>query len=235
LNDREFIERLRKKDLAAVRHLSECLLPSVWRFVYFRAKGDRHLAEDIASETVLSLIKAVATPDVDVLCPSAWMRSVASHKIQDHYRAVARVQHLIDQADSIAGPNQPIQVACEAEERREAIRKVLDDLPETHRLALEWKYVDQLSVQEIATRMSITEKSVESILFRARREFREGLGVLNREDVPFRLNGKSKPAGQNALNDERGRESLAGLIPDEPPTNVMANQPAGLDEEKRQS
>lgn len=235
MDDRELVERLRGKDAAAIRHLSECLLPSVWRFVYFKVNGDRHLAEDIVSETVLSLIKAVAASDVDILCPSAWMRSVATRKIQDHFRAAARVQHLIDQADSVVGRNQPAQSACEAEERRTAVRKVMDDLPELHRLALEWKYVDRLSVQEIAVRMAMTEKAVESILFRARREFREGLGVLNRDDVPFRLNGKSKPTNENRPHDENGRASVSELVPRDPPTEVMANQPAGLDEQKRQS
>lgn len=240
MDDRELIERLRGKDVAAVRHLSECLLPSLWRFVYFRVKGDLHLAEDIVSETVLSLIKAVAASDVDVVCPGAWMRSVATHKVLDHFRAVARVQHLIDQADAAAGQNQPAQPECEAEERRAAIRKVLDDLPEPHRLALEWKYVDHLSVQEIAVRMALTEKAVESILFRARREFREGLGVQHREDVPFRLNGKSKPTSENGQPNEdqrnaNGRAAVPGLIPREPHTEVMANLSAGLDEEKRQS
>lgn len=229
MDDREFLEKLRGKDVAAVRHLSECLLPSLWRFVYFRANGDQHLAEDIVSETVLSLIEAVAAPDGNVLCPGAWMRGVASHKIQDHFRAVARVQHLIDQAASVAEQNQPAQPACEAEERRAAIRKVMDDLPEPHRLVLEWKYVDHLSVQEIAGRMALTEKAVESILYRARCEFRDGLGVLNRDDVSFRLNGKSKPANEN------GRAVVTGLILRDLPNEVMANYPAGLDDEKRQS
>lgn len=227
------MDRLRRKDGAAVRHLSECLLPSVWRFVYFRVKGDRHLAEDIVSETVLALIKAVAAADVDVLCPVAWLRSVATHKIQDHFRAVARVQHLIDQAAAVAGQGQTVPPACEADERRAAVRKVMDDLPESHRLALEWKYVDHLSVQEIAVRMAMTEKAVESILYRARREFREGLGMVQRDDVPFRLNGKSKPTNENGQHDASEQASVSGLVSRDPPTQVMANQLAGPDEQKQ--
>ena len=233
MDDREFLQRLHRKDVAAVRHLSECLLPSVWRFVYFRVKGDRHLAEDIVSETSLALIKAVAAPDFDVVCPSAWMRSVATHKIQDHFRAVARVQHLIDGAASVAEQNKPVQPACEVEEQRAAVRRVMDDLPEPQRLALEWKYVDHLSVREIAVRMGLTEKAVESILFRARRDFREGLGILHRDDVPFRLDGNSKPNNKSRKYDDFGRASVSGLVPNDPPTHVMANQPAGLDEQKQ--
>lgn len=232
MDDREFVERLRRKDGAAVRHLSECLLPSVWRFVYFRVKGDRHLAEDIVSETVLALIKAAANPEVDVLSPTAWMRSVATRKIQDHFRAVARVQHLIDQASALSGQGQVAQPACEADERRAAVRKVMDDLPESHRLALEWKYVDHLSVQEIASRLAMTEKAVESILYRARREFREGLGMVQRDDVPFRLNGKSKPTNEHEQHDQSERAPASGLVSRDPSTEVMANQ-LGPDAQKQ--
>jgi hypothetical protein len=48
----------------------------------------------------------------------------------------------------------------------------MDELTDQHRTALEWKYVDKLSVRDIAGRWEATEKSVESILFRARRELR---------------------------------------------------------------
>jgi RNA polymerase sigma factor (sigma-70 family) len=240
LDDREFIERLRGGDAGAARHLSESLLPSLWRFVYFRVHGDRHLAEDIVSETVLSLIRAVSAVGAEIVSPSAWMRGVAAHKVQDHFRAVARVQHLIDQADSVAGQKSPAQPVCEVDERRAAVRRVLDDLPDSHRLALEWKYVDRLSVQEIATRMGMTEKAVESILFRARREFREGLGVLERDDVPFRLSGTTRPLGGSGRSETNGRTSTSGLAPSDPsveaiPVEAMTVQPAGFPEKKRQS
>jgi len=58
----------------------------------------------------------------------------------------------------------------------------MDELPEQHRVALEWKYVDKLSVREIAERLQTTEKAAESILFRARRTFRDRLiGAANGE------------------------------------------------------
>ena len=51
----------------------------------------------------------------------------------------------------------------------------MDGLPENYRLALEWKYIDKLSVKVIATRLDTTEKSAESILFRARQALRQKL------------------------------------------------------------
>jgi len=236
LNDTDFVEGLRRKDAAAIRHLSECLLPSVWRFVYFRVKGDQHLAEDIVSDTVLALVKAAGDPGTEVLSPGAWLRTVATHKIQDHFRAAARVQHLIDKAASVVGEyDKTSEPSCQQEcnEQRAIIRKVMDDLSEPQRLVLEWKYIDQLSVREIAGRMATTEKSVEAILFRARREFRDGLGRLQRDDVPFRLNGSAKHKNGSRKHVNDVRSSVSGRTGSDPRSEIEAPQPAGIDEQKQ--
>lgn len=175
MNDSALVDGLRRHDPAAVKHLSDCFLPSVWRFVYVRVKGDRHLAEDIVSESVLALIRAVSDPELEIGNPIAWLRSVAAHKVADHFRAAARVQHLIDQARHTAPVSfghDAVQ-AQELQERRDEVRQVLDRLPEQTRLALEWKYIDKLSVKEIAERLDVSEKAAESILFRGRKEFRQ--------------------------------------------------------------
>ncbi len=177
LNETDLVRGLRERNPAAVRHLSECWVPSVWRFVYVRVNGDQHLAEDIVSEAVLALISAAGDPDKEINNPGGWLRSVASNKVNDHFRAAARVQHLLDQAPNASGEDSednPVEKQ-ELKERRVAIREVLESMNDASRLALEWKYVDRLSVREIADRLDLTEKAAESVLFRARREFRTRL------------------------------------------------------------
>ncbi len=186
MNDIDLVRRLREQDPIAVRHLHECYLPSVWRFVVIRVDGNRHLAEDIISETVLALIRAAASEETEITNPAGWLRAVANRKVQDHYRAVARVQHLIDQVkhstSAHANESDPAE-QHELLERRAEVREVMDMLPEQHRLALEWKYVDKLSVREIAARLDTTEKGAESVLFRARRDFRERLSAAESEEA----------------------------------------------------
>lgn len=203
------------------------MLPSIWRSVYVRVKGDSHLAEDIVSETMLALIKAVSAPEMVIVCPSAWLRTVATNKLQDHFRAAARVQHLIEQASSMCGSNgMPDPPALqEASEQRAAVRKAMDDLPEQHRLVLEWKYIDRSSVREIATRLSMTEKAVESILFRARRDLRDALGRLHLEDAPF-------PLSRNGHN-QGTRIPASGSHGSESRVEVETRASAGFDELKQ--
>ena len=201
LNETQLLNGLRGRDPAAVRHLSECYLPSVWRFVCVRVGGDQHLAEDIVSETVLALIRAAAVPDGEIENPGAWLRSVASRKVNDHFRAAARVKHLIDQVKQTAEAadyNGPVS-QHELEERREAIRGVMNQLTESHRMALEWKYIDKWSVRDIAARLDLTEKATESLLFRARKDFRDRL-ERHTDEVPKSALAETsdRPSGREA-------------------------------------
>ena len=177
MNDSALVEGLRRHDPEAVRYLTETCVPSVWRFVYVRVKADRHLAEDLVSESVLALLKAVADPTVEIGSPLGWLRTVVSNKVADHFRAAARVQHLIDRAmqtQPVADTGTPAE-KLEVLEQCEEIRRILELLPEQVRIVLEWKYIDRISVRQISERLGVTEKAVESLLFRGRKEFRERL------------------------------------------------------------
>jgi RNA polymerase sigma factor (sigma-70 family) len=197
LKDSDLVNGLRQRDPAAFQCLSERYLPSVWRFVYTRVDGDSHLAEDIVSETVLALVRAVSDESAAAIeNPGGWLRSVANHKVQDHYRAVARVRHLIDEAKQTAEPDEQADPAKrqEKQEKRAEIRGAMDELSDQHRTALEWKYLDKLSVREIAERWQTTEKSAESILFRARRDLRMKLMKTDvADELPTKKTAKDNP------------------------------------------
>lgn len=170
----------------------------VWRFVCARVSGDEHLAEDIVSETVLALIKAAASTDTEINNPGAWLRTVANNKINDHFRAAARVQHLIDQVKHTTELANTHDGASHQEQReqRETIRGALQTLPDQFQLALEWKYIDKLNVREIAQRLDVTEKAAESLLFRARRDFRSRLTLDDVGDAVGGESGKGPPSAQ---------------------------------------
>lgn len=58
------------------------------------------------------------------------------------------------------------------------VQQVLDHLPSHYADALEWKYIDEVSVQEIAARLDLGLKAAESLLTRARSAFRDACRTL---------------------------------------------------------
>ena len=106
---------------------------------------------------------------------------MARNKLGDHRRNVTRAAALAAKARDgniplIAGDGP--EAALETAETRTRVLAVMDGLPVEERLALEWKYVDDLSVSEIADRLGRTERAAESVLYRARRSFREHFNRL---------------------------------------------------------
>jgi RNA polymerase sigma factor (sigma-70 family) len=64
----------------------------------------------------------------------------------------------------------------EAREHRSAVARTLNDLPERYSQALEWKYGDGFSVEEIAQMLGLSTIAAQSLLQRAREAFKESWG-----------------------------------------------------------
>ena len=59
------------------------------------------------------------------------------------------------------------------------VQATLEELPDNYARALEWKYMQGLSVAEIAAGLGLGEKAAESVLSRAREAFRDAFSSLS--------------------------------------------------------
>lgn len=107
-----------------------------------------------------------------------WMCAIAHHEIADYYRkkyakkALATMPlatHILDAK------------MVDRHELDEAVAHVLSQMKETSRELLLLKYVDKKQVAVIAEELGRTVKSVESDLFRARREFKVAFSKVEAE------------------------------------------------------
>lgn len=205
MNDSVLLRRLKERQPEAVDLLFEQYLPSVWRLVCSRIGGDVHLAEDLVNETMLALLRAIDNESsAEIQSLGGWLHTVAIRKVHDHYRAAARVKHLVDKAaeqktlgdQSGSDPSE----SQSRQERRKQIRDCMESLPANYRIALEWKYIEDLSVSEIADRMELTERAAESLLYRARKAFRDRASIRQLVD-----SNQQPEAKADSSRDEDGR------------------------------
>lgn len=174
LTDGELIAAVRLGNAEAWRELYTRWMPWVWRYAYTLVQ-DTHVAEDVTSETMAAWVKNLDRIGSDAPQVAAWLRSVVRHKAADHHRSSARFRKATEGVAAVAevtarddSPSQPLETA----EAREQVVLALGRLKETHRVVLEWKYADGMSVRQVAERLGMTEKAIEANLYRARREFR---------------------------------------------------------------
>jgi RNA polymerase sigma-70 factor (ECF subfamily) len=174
LTDADLLSGARRGDSEAWRKLYERHLPSVWRQAHALV-ANVHAAEDITSETMLALLKGLDRLEADGSKVGAWLRTVVRCKAADHHRKVFRLRDKLPTANDGAAdflvddcPVAPLEVA----ETRQHVLAVLDGMCPRQRTVLEWKYLDGLRVREMAERLGETEKAIETVLYRARIEFR---------------------------------------------------------------
>jgi len=141
-------------------------LPQV--FGYLRPRvGSETTAEDLTAETFLAAVQAIerrSVPDLTV----AWLIGVARHKLVDHWRREAREARQLR-----ALPDESIVVDdVEARFERARAHEVLEELGAHHRAALTLRYLDGLSVPEVAQHLDRTVHATEALLVRARNAFR---------------------------------------------------------------
>ncbi len=176
MTDVELLYGAQRGDAEAWRTLYARYLPFVWRQAH-ALLGDSHAAEDVTSEVMLALLRNIQNLESEVPKLGGWLRAVVRCKAADHQRALIRSRAKMavaasrleaDSSQTQLSPSAPLEVV----ETKKRVHLALDALPERQRIVLEWKYLDALSVREMAERLGETEKAIESVLYRARREFR---------------------------------------------------------------
>ena len=180
-DDRRLVRRMVAGDEAAFEQFSNNYIPALYRFAQRRLSGDRDLVSDLVQST---LCKAIAKLDTyrGEAALMTWLCTCCQNEIAGHFRKQSRSGQEVNLADDedLASEasfkpviaHNPEQSFLRAE-NSEFVHEALDCLPPHYGRALEWKYIEDLPVKEIASRLDLSPKATESLLTRARASFRE--------------------------------------------------------------
>jgi RNA polymerase sigma-70 factor, ECF subfamily len=172
--DQELVGRMLAGDERAFETFGERYFKALYRFTSARLEGDRDLTREIVQ---VAVTKALSRLDTYRGAASllTWLCSCCRNEILMHLRRrrTAPVNAGPSELEQEAEPSDDPEVALLRRERALRVHMALDGIPEHYARALEWKYLDRLPVQEIASRMNVLPKAAESILTRARQAFRK--------------------------------------------------------------
>jgi RNA polymerase sigma-70 factor (ECF subfamily) len=174
---------LRDRILAGERAAAEVLLSEhldpLYQFVHWRLGDDVHGVEDLVQDTFLAALQKMDGFDGRSSLHT-WLCGIAKNKIRGarRIRAPRSLQDALEEADpeidrilaEVAREPLPDHV-LERKETRELVGATLSSLPSEYARALVEKYVEGLSVSQIAKSRGKGEKAVESLLTRARTAF----------------------------------------------------------------
>ena len=141
-------------------------------YVRWRCGGLKDLAEDVIQETWLTAVRRLRAFDPQRGRFGAWLCGIASQTARNAIRQRRRGQMRVRSLDAAAAPPSDSHVHP-ATETAECVADALAAIPDRYEAALRAKYLDRLSVEEMALSWGETPKAIESLLTRARQAFRE--------------------------------------------------------------
>lgn len=181
----ELIAGMLKGDERAFTAFFDSYFPRVYRFALPRLGGDADATAEVVQATLVKAMRKLADFRGDASL-FTWVCQICRHEVVDWLRAERRhADKIVLMEDSpelkavveaIAAPEmeEPASRYSAAETRR-LVRSVLDRLPPRYGDALEMKYVEGLSVEEIGVELGIGTTATQSLLARARVAFRDAL------------------------------------------------------------
>ena len=180
--DLELAQQLIKGNEKVFNQFFADYYPKLFRFIMSRVNHDRDIADDFAQQTMCKAIDKMQSYRGEAAL-FTWMCQISRSLIYaDSLKQQRRCKTVIplaessdarDILDTIAmNENQQPENISVSTELSDLISEVLDSLPNKYGDILEWKYVEQLSVDEIAGKLNTSMISAQSSLARARKSFK---------------------------------------------------------------
>lgn len=192
--DRKLVRRMIGGDESAFDEFFDGNFRGLYRFALTRLRFDEDAAEEVAQATICKAITKLSTYRGEAAL-FTWLCTFCRHEISAWCRK-NRVQmervDLVEEFPEVraaleslgAGEEDPGS-ALDRTELGRLVQITLDQLPGRYGSALEWKYLEEIPVKEIAARLEVSPKAAESLLTRAREAFRDGFRTLTGASIPL--------------------------------------------------
>jgi len=170
-SDETLIGRIAGGDQLAMRTLFARHRVALYRWL-LRLVRDEALAEDLLSDVFLDVWRQAASFRGRASV-STWLLAIARHKALSARRG--RNDAELDEAtvSTVPDPADDAEVTLQKKNRAEALRQSLHRLSPDHREVIDLAYYHGKSVKEIAEIVSISEATVKTRMFYARRKLAE--------------------------------------------------------------
>jgi RNA polymerase sigma-70 factor (ECF subfamily) len=195
MSDIALARRVLAGDEAAFDEFFAACFPPLYRFALARLGGDEDTAEEVVQRVLIRALDRLHTYRGEAALLT-WVCTLCRREIAAWLGRAGRAQDIslsddrpemravLNALTSVAGGDP--EAALSRRELSGLVQLTLDYLPARYGDVLEWKYIEELSVGEIADRLGVGYKAAESLLSRARAAFREGFSFVsgNGPEIP---------------------------------------------------
>jgi RNA polymerase sigma-70 factor (ECF subfamily) len=172
----DLVARAQAGDAEAYGRIYELNVDSVYRFVHSRV-GDRHLAEDLTSETFMRGLRRIDSFSWQGRDMVAWFITIARNLILDHAKSARNrlettTGEMWDADEALAGVDESVIDRDRAQRLMSALAQLKPEQAE----CLSLRFLHERNLAETAEILGRTEGAVKQLQLRAIRALRELIG-----------------------------------------------------------
>jgi RNA polymerase sigma-70 factor (ECF subfamily) len=152
----------------------------IYRFIFLKVDSQES-AQDLTGQVFAKVWdkfrKSNGTSD-DIKNPVAYLYQVARREIANYHRQKSKFQTISTQNLSLPDPHPSSEQTFTLKEELFEIKNCLAQLNEDYQNVIIWRYLENLSIKEIAKMMEKSKGAVRVMLHRALKELREKMEKL---------------------------------------------------------
>lgn len=161
------LDRASRADPSALSKLYDQYVDKIYSYIYHRV-GQTDLAEDLTGQVFMRMLEAVRGGRPWQTSFSGWLYRIAHNLVIDYYRRRHRATFVdIDEAPpistTIGDPERVTQARLESEHLRTALGRLTEEQAQVITL----RFLEELSIAEVAAIMEKTEGAIKALQYRA--------------------------------------------------------------------
>jgi RNA polymerase sigma-70 factor (ECF subfamily) len=152
-------------------------IAKIYRFIYLKVNSEE-IAQDLCSETFLKGWQAFKNSQNKIENPSAFLYRIARNLVTDYYREKGRTQVVSAEYVSMTDPRPGLEERMILNSDLEQVKAALVNLRDDYQNVIVWRYLDDLSIPEIAKILDKSETAVRVMLHRALKALKNELNQV---------------------------------------------------------
>lgn len=161
------LERARRADPEALAELYDQYVDRIYAYIYHRI-GQTEVAEDLTGQVFMRMLEAIQAGHPWRTSFSGWLYRIAHNLVIDFYRRRQRATFVeLDGAAPIQATDGDPWRAAELRLESQRVRKALQMLTEEQSQVITLRFLEELSIAEVADLMGKTEGAIKALQYRA--------------------------------------------------------------------
>ncbi len=161
------LERASRADPQALGEIYDRYVERIYSYIYHRV-GQAELAEDLTGQVFMRMLEAIRSGRGWQTSFSGWLYRIAHNLVIDYYRRRSRASFVdIDETPPIATAEEEPSRQVQATLDREDLLAALKQLTEEQAQVITLRFLEDLSIAEVAAIMGKNEGAIKALQYRA--------------------------------------------------------------------